>query len=609
MAEESPLPCSDTSPLSHKRRITLSPPPLEVKSSVLELVPAETQDTHSPPEQSPKKPKFCSQNLSITVDEGGITDEFPQLSENNKGEDFSEFEQLGNEQLDVNGWTKFSEFEMEEKNVGFDEFLGNNDGTSVLETESSCEIVGFEKKAKNFDGLLQELGKSEDSTSSLKIEWEKMNEGFEGKEVNDEFLEIKDEIGVLERENHCEIEKKGKNFNGFLPKSGKSKDSSSSLKIEVIDGTAVLDVSMLEGKRNIRKGKKDNSRKTGVVAGASNGGRRKSIYSRKDLEILKFVNVKGQKKFWQKIYNGFSATMKKEYDEVGCFKHHKRNCSNGGVAGESCSGIVSCDAEMINTSNLTCDGEDGDGLVEEWSENEESDDEYESIYRPAFKVEGEPDFESGPPEDGLEYLRRVRWEAKQIPKVKTAKLDNVKLKDQSFYMPEIPDIEDCPPHLIPLRQWEDEFISDFSELRLALSRLENTSDAVADDSETVIFACHERKSHPNGNLASLKLTPGAPTLSTVLAMDSVTRVAMLRKRISMFENSSDFSRDECAWLFALCAIVDTPLDADTCASLRCLLRSCGKLRARKSEVDDEVIMLNVLTTISGRFFGQSGKMM
>lgn len=70
---------------------------------------------------------------------------------------------------------------------------------------------------------------------------------------------------------------------------------------------------------------------------------------------------------------------------------------------------MSCDAEMINTSNLTCDGEDGDGLVEEWSENEESDDEYESIYRPAFKVEGEPDFESGPPEDGLEYLRRVRY--------------------------------------------------------------------------------------------------------------------------------------------------------------------------------------------------------
>lgn len=42
-------------------------------------------------------------------------------------------------------------------------------------------------------------------------------------------------------------------------------------------------------------------------------------------------------------------------------------------------------------------------------EYEDSDDEYDSIQRPAFYVEGEPDFESGPPQDGLEYLRRVRY--------------------------------------------------------------------------------------------------------------------------------------------------------------------------------------------------------
>lgn len=40
-------------------------------------------------------------------------------------------------------------------------------------------------------------------------------------------------------------------------------------------------------------------------------------------------------------------------------------------------------------------------------EDDSSSDEY-SIQRPAFFVEGEPDFESGPPLDGLEYLRRVR---------------------------------------------------------------------------------------------------------------------------------------------------------------------------------------------------------
>lgn len=46
--------------------------------------------------------------------------------------------------------------------------------------------------------------------------------------------------------------------------------------------------------------------------------------------------------------------------------------------------------------------------VEEESIEDDDSDDYTSILRPAFMVEGEPDFESGPPEDGLEYLRRVR---------------------------------------------------------------------------------------------------------------------------------------------------------------------------------------------------------
>jgi len=90
-------------------------------------------------------------------------------------------------------------------------------------------------------------------------------------------------------------------------------------------------------------------------------------------------------------------------------------------------------------------------------------------------------------------------------------------------------------------------------------------------------------------------------------MEPATRVAMLKRHISLFENASTLLKDDCAWLFALCAAVDTPLDADTCASLRCLLRRCAKLRAEKSELDDEVVMLNVLATICGKFFRQSEK--
>lgn len=39
----------------------------------------------------------------------------------------------------------------------------------------------------------------------------------------------------------------------------------------------------------------------------------------------------------------------------------------------------------------------------------EDNDDYNSILKPAFTVDGEPDFSTGPPEDGLEYLRRVRY--------------------------------------------------------------------------------------------------------------------------------------------------------------------------------------------------------
>ena len=96
-----------------------------------------------------------------------------------------------------------------------------------------------------------------------------------------------------------------------------------------------------------------------------------------------------------------------------------------------------------------------------------------------------------------------------------------------------------------------------------------------------------------------------PLLSVILGMDSVARVSMLRKCINSLETKSALSRSDCVWLFALCAAVDTPLHADMCAALRSLLRKCASLRAEKSELDDEVVMLNILVTIAGKYFKQS----
>ena len=71
------------------------------------------------------------------------------------------------------------------------------------------------------------------------------------------------------------------------------------------------------------------------------------------------------------------------------------------------------------------------------------------------------------------------------------------------------------------------------------------------------------------------------------------------------------------WIFSLCAAAGKPLDADTCASLRSLLRHCCRLRADVPEAglvdpvetagDDRkhaLARLNMLITIAGKYFSQ-----
>ncbi|CAI0397170.1 unnamed protein product [Linum tenue] len=342
--------------------------------------------------------------------------------------------------------------------------------------------------------------------------------------------------------------------------------------------------------------------------------------------------------------------------------------------GDELENVQEVDRENLSlspsSSHDIAGGETPDTVAEEqYDEEDDSDDDYASIQKPAFRIEGEPNFDSGPPEDGWEYLRRVRWEAARIPKVKVAKLDQHKIKkEQSVYMPQIPDIPKCPDHLLPSKTWEDAFLADFSQLRLLLARDEESDDLISHKPQPVTIA-HEKDDEtqfhllteniilenvnhlcpenvdPNGppdgsdlentvdhasssshaitnegnKLPAPSPTPKStttrvedsstshPALSAILAMDSVVRVSTLKKRISSAESATttSLSKNDCLWLFALCAAVDTPLLADTSAAIRGLLRKCASLRAVKSELDDEVVMLNILATICGRFFGQA----
>ncbi|RLM68892.1 gem-associated protein 2-like [Panicum miliaceum] len=238
------------------------------------------------------------------------------------------------------------------------------------------------------------------------------------------------------------------------------------------------------------------------------------------------------------------------------------------------------------------------GVVEEQAEDveyeDDSDDDYEGILKPAFAVDGDPDFESGEPLDGFEYLRRVRWEARQIPRVKVAKVDlSAARKEQTPYMPEIPDIPKCSPDLHASKQWKDAFITHFSETRLVFS------EHVSSDEPSISGGM---KNYTKPGSSTEPQTD--PTLTMVRNMDAVARAATLRNYIDMIQSLDSLSRNNCLWLFALCVAVDVPLDAETCASLRSLLRKCATILATKSEMDDEVVMLNILMAISGRYFGQ-----
>uniref|UniRef100_A0A0D9XRI6 Gem-associated protein 2 n=1 Tax=Leersia perrieri TaxID=77586 RepID=A0A0D9XRI6_9ORYZ len=230
-------------------------------------------------------------------------------------------------------------------------------------------------------------------------------------------------------------------------------------------------------------------------------------------------------------------------------------------------------------------------------EEDDSDDDYGGILKPAFAVDGEPDFESGEPLDGFEYLRRVRWEANQIPRVKVAKIDlSMARNEQTPYMPEIPDISKCSTDLCASKHWEDIFITYFSETRLAFSEIDSSGEpSVSGGMKNSLKPCN--KSEPQTD----------PTVTLIRNMDAVSRAATLRNYIDMIQSMDTLSRNNCLWLFALCVAVDTPLDGETCASLRSLLRKCTNILATKPEMDDEVAMLNILIAISGRFFGQYDK--
>lgn len=144
---------------------------------------------------------------------------------------------------------------------------------------------------------------------------------------------------------------KGKSFNMEENLVGSKDDGSvrCSLKIEVIDDTAMIDISQVgkscsvdkkikgfDGKSGRNRKKKNANHQVEKENGEkmvarkakgrnmeeakeknvpiSDGSEEKRVYCRKELETLRFVGMEEQRKMWVEVYCGLGDTVQKEYD-------------------------------------------------------------------------------------------------------------------------------------------------------------------------------------------------------------------------------------------------------------------------------------------------------
>ena len=243
------------------------------------------------------------------------------------------------------------------------------------------------------------------------------------------------------------------------------------------------------------------------------------------------------------------------------------------------------------------------------SESSESED--DGLRRRALAVDGEPDYSTGPPMDGFEYLRRVAFEARQTPDIMRAEnMDLTALEEETATSGGVTadeETEFAPPAWAkPDRAWVSRTVGDFSDLRVRLSRI------LARFPTSV-----RRGSYPSNadkrDWERFCVDVREPPLGALVAMDAVTCAYLLR-HISRGLFRYDYDSDgvdvddvirRLRWFHALVARVDLPLDADTEASIRSAMKGVARGRLSTSSEDDELLPhLNLAIAIGGGYFKQ-----
>ncbi|EFA81478.1 putative protein serine/threonine kinase [Heterostelium album PN500] len=264
----------------------------------------------------------------------------------------------------------------------------------------------------------------------------------------------------------------------------------------------------------------------------------------------------------------------------------------------------------------------------------DSDDDFDEFQPRAFEVDdSEPTDLDSEPLTGEEYLRRVRWAANKCPKVVVANIDYSKINNRpsSKYFTPPPKLAACKPELLPSEEWETNFLATFSDYRLRLQRqiLSQDSQQQQQQQQQHIKIPHQNDkrswfifcfgtpiptvstgtSTVTSTTSNVNNTTTSSTINNTVnvgnqpspmilkQLDHILVVQLLQYHIEWLE-SKDLTKERSFWLYTLLSRLEKPLDADTGANLRVLLRRLAVLRSKVESTNDMILpSINILMTI------------
>lgn len=221
-----------------------------------------------------------------------------------------------------------------------------------------------------------------------------------------------------------------------------------------------------------------------------------------------------------------------------------------------------------------------------------------------------------PAASGIEYLKRVQYEASQHPEVVIVPYPSNKtdINENSTRQNPIREVVSHDSLLIPNEKAQLKSAADFAYLRQTFIRFKSkhknkTTNSVKIPKSIDIdiwckfcFGCNFLKADMNNDTDS-----GIPPLLGVLSQISQPLAIQLLDYHLLWFNRKGFCMNQGRWLFALLLCIDKPTPPDALSSLRNISRKFIQFRVKAALDEDKEILyqLYFFIIIVSRYFGQA----